>query len=118
MATRILPGCGGDCGQEAPEKRSATDCTALCSSTPPLFKEAMKDFDAVVETYPSNVHGLYNRAVCQAMLGNLRLAEEDLNRAIAMNPGDAMLYDQRGKNFAAMGRPRMAMKDMATSLLL
>ena len=91
---------------------------ALCSSTPPLFKEAMKDFDAVVETYPSNVHGLYNRAVCQAMLGNLRLAEEDLNRAIAMNPGDAMLYDQRGKNFAAMGRPRMAMKDMATSLLL
>jgi tetratricopeptide (TPR) repeat protein len=91
---------------------------AFCALAPPALEKAMEDLNVAVYVHPSNVHGLYNRAVCHAMLNNLRAAEEDLMRAIAIAPGDKMLYDQRGKTMAAMGRPKMALKDFATSLLL
>ena len=91
---------------------------ALCTVSPPMLDQAMDDFNAAVLAHPSNVHGLYNRAVCLAMSGNLRKAEEDLVRAIAIAPGDKMLYDQRGNTVAAMGRTKQALKDFATSLFL
>jgi tetratricopeptide (TPR) repeat protein len=91
---------------------------ALCAISPPSLKEALDDFNASVQVQPSNVHGLYNRAVCHATLGNLQEAENDLMRAIAIAPSDGMLYDQRGKTLAAMGRTKKALKDFATSLFL
>ena len=104
-------------GHHVPQARMNRG-VALCSTSPPNLAKAMEDFNAAVAAYPSNVHGLYNRAICLGMSGHLRAAEEDLMRAIAIAPGDSMLYDQRGKTMAAMGRPKVALKDYATAMLL
>ena len=81
-------------------------------------KEALADFNTVLDAQPSNFHVLFNRAVLYKTTKNYEKALIDLNRAISYAPDDAQMYAERGRVAAVQNKAEAAMKDFAIAMAL
>ena len=81
-------------------------------------KEALADFNTVLDAQPSNFHVLFNRAVLHKTTKNYEKALIDLNRAISYAPDDPQMYAERGRVAAVQNKAEAAMKDFAIAMAL
>jgi tetratricopeptide (TPR) repeat protein len=81
-------------------------------------KQAIADFDRVLEREPVHGRALTLRAKAHAQLGNHQNAITDLSGAIALAPADADLYLARGDAYAAAGDGKRAVADREEAMRL
>ena len=76
------------------------------------FKEAIRDFDRVIELNPKHAEAYYLRGLAYANLVEYRQAIKDYDRAIDLNPKNASAYSDRGHAYGDLGEYRQAREDL------
>ena len=77
---------------------------AICGD----YDGALADTDAAVEQDPANLFNFLNRADVRHMRGELDLAFEDIDRALAIDANTAVAYKLRGDIFDEQGKSAQA----------
>ncbi|MCY3749758.1 MAG: tetratricopeptide repeat protein, partial [Chloroflexi bacterium] len=68
------------------------------------FEEAIADYDRSLELRPGDAVTLNNRADARLLLGDLDLALEDIEAAVAANPALGIAHYTRGQILDELGR--------------
>ena len=82
------------------------------------YKQAIADFDKVLEIDPVSARIYYERGLAQAMLGNYMQAINDYDSSIRINPRFAMAYSNRGSAYTSIGNRKKAILDYDKALQL
>jgi tetratricopeptide (TPR) repeat protein len=77
---------------------------------------ALGDADRAVALYPKEVQSYINRGVLRAASGQLEGALADMNEAMRLNQGSAVVYGHRGLVLLRMGRDAEGDADIARCL--
>jgi protein O-mannosyl-transferase len=75
------------------------------------YRQAIEDYDKVVEINPKYKEAYNNRGNASAILGNYRQAIGDYDKAIEINPKDEKAYNNRGNAYLLLGNDRQAIGD-------
>jgi tetratricopeptide (TPR) repeat protein len=75
------------------------------------YRQAIEDFNRVIEIKPDYAETYLNRGLAYDDLGNYRQAIEDFNRVIEIKPGFAEAYLNRGLAYNNLGNYRQAIED-------
>lgn len=60
------------------------------------YQRALEAFNQVIRLQPNRFEGYYYRGVTYSLVENDKAALDDVERAIALNPNDALSYSLRG----------------------
>jgi Flp pilus assembly protein TadD len=75
------------------------------------MREALKDFNRVIELDPNNYQSLSFRGQVRMQLADFEGAVSDLGRVMALRPDNGGVYASRGVALASLGRYRAAEDD-------
>ncbi len=84
------------------------------------YDEAVKDFTRAIQREPAtpvNIDSFYQRGLVYVILGENRLAMDDFNRAIELNPRNAFVYASRAGLKLKAGDKRGSDEDYAAARL-
>lgn len=87
----------------APEDRADFDA-AMARLNAEKYKEGIELLDKVIARTQSNPVPYVNRGIAHARLGNHKLAEEDLKRALELEPNNPVANNEYGLLFRKTGR--------------
>lgn len=72
-----------------------------------------------IETYPNSGYKAYdNRGIAYGSLGNYHQAIKDFDRAIELNPNNAVAYSNRGNAYNSLGKRQQALEDLNKAIKL
>ena len=80
------------------------------------YRQAIEDYDKVIEIKPGYIEAYMNRGIAYNDLGNYRQAIEDYGRVIEINPGYADAYNKRGAAYNVLGNYRQAIEDYGRAI--
>jgi Flp pilus assembly protein TadD len=75
------------------------------------YQDAIRELTQLLVIDKKNSDAFLLRAICYSASGNLKLAGEDYNKAIELNPDTARYYYNRGVYFDYQGKTSKALKD-------
>lgn len=78
------------------------------------YEEAIKDFSAFVDRYPTDAYGYYARGWCKELSGDLAGAMEDYEEGIAIDQDYPYIYLMRGRIYLEKGEQEKARADFET----
>jgi Flp pilus assembly protein TadD len=87
----------------APEVRADFDA-AMARMNAGDYQKGIELLDKVVAQMPNNPVPYINRAMAQEKLGNLKRAEDDLKRALELDPGHPVANNEYGLLYRKTGR--------------
>ena len=81
------------------------------------IEEAIDNYSRGIRIMPHNL--LFdNRGAAYGKLGRYKLAIEDFNKAIGVDPGDPTAYFNRGTAYGKLGQHKLAIEDFNTAIRL
>ena len=116
MAISMLAGCAATAPKQeaqpvaakpavvvAPEVRADFDA-AMARMNAQEYQKGIELLDKVIAQIPNNPVPYINRAMAQEKLGNLKPAEDDLKRALELDPGHPVANNEYGLLYRKTGR--------------
>ena len=76
------------------------------------YEKALADYEQVLKVHTRSVPAHYGRGVCHYSLRDYRLARDDFNRVIELDPEYAEAYLGRAKTYQRLGMKDLAERDM------
>lgn len=82
-----------------------------------MYPEAVRDFSAYVDYYPTDAYGYYSRGWCHELSGDDEAAMEDYDNGIAVDEDYPYIYLMRGEINLKRGKRELAESDFELVIL-
>ena len=82
------------------------------------YKDAIADYEKLIERFPTAAYGYYARGWCKELSGNLEAAMKDYDEGIAIDENYPYIYLMRGEGYRLQGREDLAKSDFEKVLSL
>jgi regulator of sirC expression with transglutaminase-like and TPR domain len=80
------------------------------------FRQAVEDFDKVIDIAPWRAEAYYSRGAAYGRLGDYREAIKNYDEAIRIDPSHAWFYNDRGSAQDAVGNYKQAIEDFSRAI--